>query len=160
MVTGRGECPIDGWHNAAMSPDPAERLRAAASAAFAAEPVQFAYLFGSQATGRARADSDVDVAVFLDESVPPGEHLDASLRLARRLADCSGVARIEAVVVLNTAPLPLAGRIRRERHVLYSRDEPARVAYESYIARRYNDYRIHEAPRDRERLRAIAEGRL
>ncbi|HVM13729.1 MAG TPA: nucleotidyltransferase domain-containing protein [Egibacteraceae bacterium] len=142
-----------------MTPDPAERLRAAAPAAFEGESVTFAYLFGSRAIGQARPGSDVDVAVLLDESVPPEEHLGASLRLARRLADCSGVAGIEAVVVLNAAPLPLAGRIRRQRLVLYSRDEPARVAYESYIARRYNDFRIHEAPRDRERLRAIAEGR-
>lgn len=66
---------------------------------------------------------------------------------------------IEAVVVLNDAPLPLSGRIRRQRQIIYSRDEPARVGYESRIARLFNDFEFHAAERDRVRLRAIAEGR-
>src|SRR5919106_662417 len=47
------------------------RLREAASQAFEGEPVIFAYLFGSQATGKTHARSDVDVAVYVEDSVPP-----------------------------------------------------------------------------------------
>jgi len=47
----------------------------------AAQPdVIAAYLFGSQATGRARAGSDVDVAVLLDEE-------DSVARFERRLRE-------------------------------------------------------------------------
>lgn len=135
------------------------RLRHAASAAFEHEPVVFAYLFGSQTTGEARRGSDVDAAVYVDETVPEDTYLDLSLRLARGLESSAAVGPIEALVVLNDAPLPLAGRIRRQRRIIYSRDEPARVRYESRIARLFNDFELHAAERDRERLRAIAEGR-
>ncbi|QBI20858.1 nucleotidyltransferase domain-containing protein [Egibacter rhizosphaerae] len=132
------------------------RLTAGAASAFAGEPVAFAYLFGSQATGRARARSDVDVAVMLTGVVSPTEFLQRSLRLAGELEAVAGVGPVEALVVLNEAPLPLAGRIRRERIVLYSADEPARVRYESQIARLFHDFQVHADPRDRARLRAIA----
>jgi predicted nucleotidyltransferase len=136
-----------------------QRLRACAAAAFAGEPVVFAYVFGSTATGRARPDSDVDVAVYLDERVPAELYLRYSLDLAGRLQAACPVGRFDAVVVLNEAPLPLAGRIRRDRQVIYARDEPFRVSYESLTARRFNDFEIHAKPRDRERLRRIAAGR-
>lgn len=134
------------------------RLRASAPAAFGHEPVVFAYLFGSRATGTARPDSDIDVAVYVVETEPARTYLDLSLRLARRLESGAGVGPIEALVVLNDAPLPLAGRIRRQRRVIYSRDEPARIRYESRIARLFNDFELQASERDRQRLRAIAEG--
>lgn len=135
------------------------RLRQAAPDVFDSEPVAFAYLFGSHATGTARQGSDIDIAVYVDEAEPHSMYLDLSLRLARRLEAAVGVGPIEAVVVLNDAPLLLSGRIRRQRQIIYSRDEPARVDYESRIARLFNDFELHAAERDRVRLRAIAEGR-
>lgn len=135
------------------------RLSQAAPDVFESEPVTFAYLFGSHATGKARPGSDIDIAVYVDEATPEETYLDLSLRLARRLVSAAGVGPVEAVVVLNEAPLPLAGRIRRQRHIVYSRDEPARVRYESRIARLFNDFELHAAERDRARLKAIAEGR-
>lgn len=85
------------------------------------QPVVFAYLFGSQATGRARHDSDVDVAVYLDESVPPDRHLDLSIGLAGALQRTSGLGPIEALDVLNEAPLRLRGRVPREGRPIFSR---------------------------------------
>jgi predicted nucleotidyltransferase len=139
--------------------DVLERLRACAADVFVGEPVVFAYLFGSMATGQARPDSDVDVAVYLSPEVSSDDYLRFSLSLADRLQAACPVGRFEAVVVLNEAPLPLAGRIRRDRQVIYSSDEPLRVSYESVIARRFTDFQIHGRPRDLERLRAIAAGR-
>ncbi|MBA2575144.1 MAG: nucleotidyltransferase domain-containing protein [Euzebyaceae bacterium] len=137
----------------------ADRLRAGARAAFPDTPVRFAYLFGSQATGTARPASDVDVAVMLDDDVEEREYLGLSLRLAGALEWAAGTGPVEAVVILNEAPLPLAGRVRRHGIVIYSADEPARVRYESRIARLFHDFQIHAGPRDRRRLRAIAAGR-
>ena len=118
----------------------------------------FAYLFGSQATGRAHRLSDVDIAVYLDDSISPESYLDRRLSLAEALSTRARAGDVE-VVVLNDAPLPLAGRIVRDRTVLYSRDEPARVRYESLTLRMFFDFEIHARPLALERLRSIAEGR-
>lgn len=131
-------------------------LRGAAPDAFRGEGVVFAFLFGSQATGRMRPDSDVDVAVLLDDDVAPADYLAASLRLARRLERTAAVGPVEAVVVLNVAPLRLAGRVLRDRIVVFSADEPARVRYESETLRRFIDFELHAAPLARQRLASIA----
>jgi predicted nucleotidyltransferase len=134
------------------------RLREAASRELEGSSVLFAYLFGSVATGRTRPGSDVDVGVVLEASVPTERYLELSLELARRLATASGVGGIE-VVVLNAAPLPLRGRVVQERVVLFSRDEPFRVRFESKVTREFLDFQIHAEELDRELLRATAEGR-
>jgi uncharacterized protein len=132
-------------------------LREAAPAVFDGAPVLFAYLHGSHATGAAGPRSDVDVAVYLD----PQAEVDAwalSLRLAGELERASGVGPIEAVVVLNEAPLGLAGRIRDTGTCIYSRDDVARVRWASLTARMYHDYMIREERFARERLRNMAAG--
>jgi hypothetical protein len=63
------------------------------------------------------------------------------------------------VTVLNHAPLRFVGRVLRQRIVIYSRDEPARVAYESLLGRMADDVEIWAAPMDRALIAAIAAGR-
>ncbi|CAN5227354.1 hypothetical protein BH20ACT3_BH20ACT3_06560 [soil metagenome] len=60
----------------------AEALRTAAGAAFAGEPIAFAYLFGSHATGTATERSDVDVAVHLQPDATTDQTAGLGLRLA------------------------------------------------------------------------------
>ena len=132
-----------------------DQLREAAPAVLKDEPVVFAYLFGSKATGQAHPRSDVHVAVMLEGRVPEDKPLETSLRLARRLAEASGLGRIE-VVVLNDAPLPLVGRAIATRKVIYSKDEPARVEFESRRYREFLDFQIHAEPLARALLRRAA----
>lgn len=139
--------------------DVLERLRTGAPRAFAGTPVRFAYLYGSQATGTARPDSDVDVAVLLDDAVPPEQRLTVALGLADALERETGVRPLDAVLVLNDARLRLRGRVVQEGKVVYSRDEPARVAYESRTFREYADFEPSARELDAELLRAIAKGR-
>ncbi len=141
-----------------MDPLTLDRLRDAAARIIEGTPVLFAYLFGSAATGRDRPGSDVDVAVYLDPTVSRDGYLDISLDLAGRLSSASGVERID-VLVLNDAPLPIRGRAVRERMVLCSRDEPARVRFESLTLREFFDFEIHARPLDEKFLRDTAEGR-
>ncbi|HWB71136.1 MAG TPA: nucleotidyltransferase domain-containing protein [Egibacteraceae bacterium] len=135
-----------------------QQLRDAAAAALSDAPVRFLYLFGSAATGRARPDSDVDIAVYLDPSLPRERYLDVSLDLAHRLETATRLGPVD-VLALNDAPLPLAGRVLRERVVVYSRDEPLRVRFESLKLREFLDFQIHAQPLDLALLRAMAEGR-
>jgi predicted nucleotidyltransferase len=132
-----------------------QQLRASARRAFQGTSVVFAYLFGSIATRRAHAGSDVDVAVYLEQ---PDDPIESSLNLADRLSKESGVGQLD-ILVLNQAPLPVLARVIRERLVLYSRDEPARVRFESRSLREFFDFEIHARPLDDKFLHDIAAGR-
>jgi uncharacterized protein len=118
--------------------------------------VAFAYIFVSQVTGQTHGRSDVDVAVYLDP-LPP-DTLEARLAVGRALEGDCGVGPVD-VVVLQEASLRLVGRILQERVVVYSRDEPRRVAWESLMARQWADFAPRAKRMDEARLRAIAEGR-
>ena len=133
-----------------------EVLRRVAPAAFEATPVLFAFLFGSNATGRERNSSDIDVAVYVDDDAR-ADHVSQSLELAGRLADVSGLPRVE-VVVMNDAPLPLLGSVLRDRIVIFSRDETARVRFEATTRSLAMDFDIHARRLDRELLARTADG--
>lgn len=135
--------------------DVIDRLTTAARRLLADQPVQFAYLFGSQARGDARSDSDIDVAVRFGDEVDPADRFALATELAGRLAVDAGVGPINGVVVLNDAPLRLAGRILQDRVVLYSADEAARVAYEVRTRALALDFELHAAPMDRALLGAM-----
>jgi predicted nucleotidyltransferase len=134
------------------------RLRDAAPAAFAERPVLFAYFFGSRASGRPHRRSDVDVAVLLEQDLQPDHLLELKLALAGSLEEASAVGPIE-VLVLNETPLAIRGRAVRDGVVFFSRDEPARVRYESRVLREFFDFEIHARRLDEELLRDIASGR-
>lgn len=136
-----------------------DRLCAAADDAFCSRPsVRFAYLFGSRAQGRERPDSDVDVAVLLDDGISPADADRVAGRCADVLSDRAQVGGI-SVTVLNGAPVRFVGRVLRDRVVLFSRDERGRVAYESLLGRMADDVEMWAAPMDRELIAATAEGR-
>jgi predicted nucleotidyltransferase len=72
--------------------------------------VASAYLFGSQAEGRAHQESDVDVAVLLDRKRYPTDRdrFEARVRLTSELISVLNANEVD-VVVLNDVP-PLFGR--------------------------------------------------
>jgi predicted nucleotidyltransferase len=132
-----------------------EKLRSAACG-LRALPVLFAYLYGSRTGTRARPDSDVDVGVALAPGTADPDGVAS--RVADVLARGSGIGNIE-VTVLDEAPIRFLGRVLRSRVVIYGRDEPARVEFESRVGRMADDVEIWAAELDRELLAAIAEGR-
>jgi len=101
-----------------------------------------AYLFGSQAEGRAHRESDVDLAVLLDFETYPNakERFEARLRL---IADLEGLLQRNDVdlVVLNDAPPELGARVVTEGKRLYCSDEDANHAYVRDIQLRAADLR-------------------
>lgn len=124
-----------------LPPDLDDRLASLGPAlAEVSDDILFAYLFGSTSTAARTHRSDVDIAVHVRE----GTDLHR-LRLAAMRAVTKHL-RTDAVdlVVLNTAPLALAGRILRTRRVLLDREPWTRHLYESRIARLFQDFRIRE----------------
>ncbi len=88
---------------------------------------RFAYLHGSRARGAARPDSDIDLAAYFgadppqsyDVLLPPGVDL----------------------MVLDQAPLELAGRVALSGRLLFDDDTAARVRWEATTRKIYFDER-------------------
>ena len=95
-----------------------------------------AYLFGSRATGRAREESDVDVAVLLDEKDSVAR-FERRLRLMTEVSDVCG--READVIVLNDAPPILQHQVLKHGRLLYERDRRARVEFEVRAGQIYGD---------------------
>lgn len=135
--------PIDGlspgvrWHTSRMSPEqaataaPSSVVPTGLIEALRTAGARFAILHGSRAVGDARPDADYDVAAWWDENppqafdvlVPPGVDL----------------------LVLNTAPLELAGRIALHGVVIHEDDAAERVRWQATTRKIYAD----ELPRIR-----------
>ena len=103
--------------------------------------VLFAYLFGGLAAGQPRPLSDIDVAVYIAEGSGPTK---VKIRLLNRLMDFLQTEEID-LVLLNTAPLPLAYRIIKNKKILVDRDPFLRHRYESLIIREYLDFSVAES---------------
>lgn len=97
---------------------------------------RFAFVFGSRARGNHRPDSDLDVAAFFGQTppaafdilVPPGVDL----------------------LVLDTAPLELAGRVAMEGQLLFEDDPESRVEWLALTRKVYADerYRFERSHRE------------
>ncbi len=95
-----------------------------------------AYLFGSVAAGRARDDSDVDVAILYRIDPPPT--LDGlGFELAGEMEKALG--RSVDLVVLNGAPVDLAHRVLRTGTLVVDLDRRARIAFEVRTRNEYWD---------------------
>lgn len=105
-----------------------------------------AYLFGSQARGDARPDSDVDVAVFVSpERLPDLERESAFGYDAALLTDLMSALRSNRVdlVLLNRADTVLYHRVLRDGIRFLSRDLRASTTREGYALSRYFDHVPH-----------------
>lgn len=127
-------------HQAPLPLDIETRLQTLGQALDRCPGVVFAYLFGGAASGPIKPLSDVDVAVYLDECVDPVEgKLDALGAVTKHL----GTDEVD-LVVLNTAPTALAGRILQARRVILDRVPFRRHLFESRTLRQFLDFRILE----------------
>ncbi len=110
--------------------------RLAAELESAPPEVVCAYLYGSVARGRARAGSDVDLALLLARRPPAtleGRMLDYEAVLQRVLG-----RRVE-VLVLNDAPPDIVHRVLRDGRLLLERDRSARIRFEVRARNEYFD---------------------
>jgi uncharacterized protein len=96
--------------------------------------VRFAYVFGSRATGAEGESSDLDLAVLVGASVG----LLEEQRLAASVE--ANVGMPVDVVILDDGSLELKGHIVQEGRLVFSADEPARVAFEVRTRSEYLDF--------------------
>jgi predicted nucleotidyltransferase len=114
----------------------AENLRIALEAR---PEVREGYLFGSQARGDARTDSDVDVAVFVDEAALARPGFGYAAELGAILQGVLKRSDVD-VVVLNRAPPLLYYRVLRDGVRLLTRVPVETTGREGYARSRYFDY--------------------
>jgi hypothetical protein len=116
-----------------LSDEIADRLRAVFAARAA---VRGAYVFGSVATERTWAESDLDLGIVVDETAwDPSDKVPL-------IGECMDAARRDWVdlVVLNEAPLVLQFEAVRPNVILYAADDFDAAAFTSKIARMYWDF--------------------
>jgi predicted nucleotidyltransferase len=118
-----------------------EELRQRVAQVLRSAGARFALVHGSRARGEHRATSDLDVAAWWGGAAPPAFEVDVP----------PGVD----LLVLDDAPLELAGRVAVEGVLLFDDDPPARVRWVATTRKIYFD----ELPRLRRSHREFAESR-
>lgn len=98
--------------------------------------VLFAFLFGSRATEKARANSDLDVAIYFRD--PPAPALDRRLDLAARISDATGF-EVDLSVLNNASPL-LQHQVLKTGRKIFVRDRVAYIRFRDEEIRLYQDY--------------------
>jgi len=100
------------------------------------ERVKLAYLFGSVAEGKEGKLSDIDLAVFLDESLSKKERFDLQLKLMSEMSSILKTDKVD-LIVMNDAPLSLNYEIIKANHPLLVRDKGKKIDFEHGILSRY-----------------------
>ena len=123
---------MDDLRSEALAGGAVEVLRAAGA--------RFAFVFGSVAGGTAGPSSDLDVAAFWGEGAPDPWDV--------------GVPGGVDLLVLDDAPLELAGRVAMHGHLLFDDDPPARVGWQATTRRIYLDEEERQRRLDKVFLRS------
>lgn len=117
--------------------------------------VAFAVLFGSRSKQVARADSDWDIAIWFDDSVPAADRARARLALIAALEPAIPVD----VVILNEAATLLARRAL-DGEPLVMRDRRAWVRFAVRTLAAAGDELYWNELHARERIKRLEEGRF
>jgi len=126
---------------------------------FADHGVVLAYLFGSQAEGKAGPLSDVDVAVLLGPQVEREHWFQTQLDLIGELMDLFHRNDVD-VVILNEATPVVAHEVVQFGQALYEAEPGTRVDFEVATLRRYVDTEPLRRLQDRRLLERAEEYRL
>ncbi|MCP4400426.1 MAG: nucleotidyltransferase domain-containing protein [bacterium] len=97
--------------------------------------IMAAYLFGSVALGTAKASSDVDVALLLDDRKSDSFSLLACITRLEDLLECH-----VDVVIVNSANELLKYEVRRSGKVIFDRSPEFRKAFEIRSRKAYEDF--------------------
>ena len=108
-----------------MKPDP-QLFNLITQACTSYESIIAAYVFGSQATKRARPTSDVDIALLLE----PGKEQEF---------DYLGFKDVD-LVILNNAGEPIKNQVRRDGKLAFDRDPSQRKQWEMMSRKYYQDF--------------------
>lgn len=97
---------------------------------FEGQPVELAYLFGSQASRDITVLSDIDFAVLFTENLTDQERFTLKIKM---LGDLSEIVKMDKIdlVDLKTAPPFLQFEVIRRRNEIFVRNEGTRIDFET-----------------------------
>lgn len=111
------------------------------------------WIFGSEEIGRARASSDLDVAVLFSKPAAPSE----LLRLRASLEEATGRS-VDLVDLRDSSPI-LATQVVRHGRVIVDRDRIARAEFVASLpSRRYDVIRVRREA-ERRLIKRMSHGR-
>ena len=100
--------------------------------------IDFAYIFGSYGLGKETPLSDVDIAVYLNNQVPPDRFFTMRLSLITDLSRLVKTNEVD-IVILNNASLLLAYQAVFSRTTIYEKNPTIRINFETQVLDRYFD---------------------
>jgi predicted nucleotidyltransferase len=100
-----------------------------------------AYLFGSTALGISNSDSDIDIAIRIDQSLASGSYLELRIELTDDLEKHLG-CKVD-IVVLNTASLKMIHQVIINGRLLFSRNLGKEKDYIVQKRKEYFDFRYY-----------------
>ena len=103
--------------------------------------IQVMYLFGSHASGKPRASSDIDVAVFADGSESPSMDLQLGVFLQNRLK-----RQVDVVIMQKVSPI-LQHEVLKNKIRVFEKDAALRAFLENISLRAYLDARHYQKKR-------------
>ena len=116
-------------------------LRTKGEKVFRRFPIALVYLFGSQAQGKARKGSDVDLAVLFADSVPEGQYFDWALKLAAEISDLLNSDNFDLIILNKDKASPVLKFEAVYRGVLvyskFSFDQ--RFEFENQVRKEFHD---------------------
>jgi uncharacterized protein len=98
------------------------------------------YLFGSFGKGSVNAESDIDIAVLIDESLLKRRNFE-TLKQRYYAASPSFSLRPVDIVILNTAPTFLKYQVLKTGKVLFDRKRKLRVQFTEQAITEYFDFK-------------------
>ena len=121
--------------------------------------ISFAYLFGSQVKGVTGALSDIDIAVYFDETVsyPRKSIYGPEVELVMELEKALEARRVD-LVVLNEAPIFLRYQVLKGGEIIFCSSEEDRVRFHEETIRLYLDFLPFRAVQNDYLQKRIAQG--
>lgn len=119
--------------------------------------IRFAYLFGSLASGSAGVLSDIDIAVFFDETIDGRkEAYGPECQLPPDLEQILG--QPVDLAVLNTASVFLRYQVLKKGELLFCRSEKERIRFHEETIRSYLDFLPFRAVQNQYLEKRLAQG--
>lgn len=102
------------------------------------EGVILAYLHGSQATGFANKESDVDIAILLSKRINPKKYFAKSLKLPELFTQYFE-GRLIHVSILNQASPLFKYTVFKNGKLIYKKNKETRINFELNTLKEYDD---------------------
>jgi len=115
-----------------------ERLQEKAGEILEETPALFGY--GIADPNVLPALRDVQLAAYMDPSLPPESYFHVEIRLEALLEEILEIP-VGGAWILNTAPLTLQGAVLTAGRLIYSRNEELRIGFEGDVWHKYLDLR-------------------